>query len=165
MHWFLLACASEPQPAPKPAESPSAMRDALRGIQAGETPDATPTDREPPVVPDEARREEPEPESTDPAECTAAKSRREALQQRILKARASTVDQDEDRMSALQAEMTACISDPSCASDGDRVAKLSSALTSTESSYDVAFQKVAELEAGLYAIDQDIAKACGRPRR
>ena len=162
---MLLACASEPT-APVAEESPSAMRDALRGIQSGETPDATPTDREPPVVPDEARREESEPApSEDPAECREAKARRAALEERIHAARAMAIDPTEDRLSAAQAEMQACIYNPECANDGNRVADLSRRLEAGESSYDAGFDQVAELEAGLFAIDQDIRAACGHPRR
>ncbi|MCP4808776.1 MAG: hypothetical protein GY913_15995 [Proteobacteria bacterium] len=168
MIWILLACGTEPAPAPAPTENPSAMRDALRGIQSGETPDATPTDREPPVVPDEARREAPvaaEAVAEDPAECAAAKAERESVEARIYQARASSIDQDEDRIARVQAEMQACIHDPECASDGDRVAKLSNALTASETSYASGFERVAALEAELFQIDKKIAGACGLPGR
>lgn len=166
---LLLACGT-PERTPEPVEDRSAMRSALTQLQEGGVPDNVPPAGEPPDVPEavSGRRAPPEAQvetREDPAECKAAKARRERQEQAVLEQRGRTVNAAEDRVDAAKAAMARCVQDMECAVDGKRVQELMERDLASEKAYEAAIEGVGKLEAELFAIDQEIAKVCGLPGR
>jgi hypothetical protein len=170
MLWILLACGT-PERTVEPEADKSAMRSALTQLQEGGTPENVPPAGQPPDVPEAvSSRRAPtassdEPSREDPAECKAAKARRERQEQLVLTQRGRSVSLAEDRVNAARAAMASCVKDTECSVDGKRINELMERDASASKAYAAAVEEVGQLEAELYAIDQDIAKACGLPGR
>lgn len=162
MFWtLLLACGAEPPPAPPPDDGAS-LSDALSAIQAGDTPAPPPGEAPPaPGRSDETEAPSPEASPEDPA-CVAAKDKRAGLEARINGFYTREVKPKEDAYSDASSEMRECVHDTECAEDGPKAAELLEAKDEAAEEYAEVQDQANAMRAGLFAIDQEIALACGR---
>ncbi len=167
---WLLACGA-PERASEPEVDKSAMRSALTQLQEGGAPANVPPAGEPPDVPQAVADRRAPPSSSsdeghqDPAECKAAKARRERQEQAILQQRGRSVTLAEDRINNARVAMAGCVQSAECSVDAKQITELMEREASANSAYAHAVEEVGKLEAALFEIDQDIAKACGLPGR
>ena len=173
---LLFACGNETtaaSSAPPPAEN-SEVANILAGLQSGETPDPTPTDQEPPAVPEEVtERAPPEPAAgsassgrTDSPACKAARSERESHQAKIDSYREKDVVAAEARWLQAEEAKNWCAGDlAGCATDGEKFKEYNIAAQVAQKAYEDAQFRVGELEAAFYNIDQEIQAACGTSRQ
>lgn len=169
---LLFACnnaTSTPAP-PPPQDDGSSVASALSALQSGQTPDPTPTDREPPAVPEEVTDRAPaEPAKSggraDSPECKAARQERDEHEAAIDRYRTNDVAAAEQRYINAEAAFSWCLGDVGgCASDGEKVQDYQVAVGVAEKAMNDANFHVGEMEAELYKLDKAITAACGTSR-
>jgi len=172
---LLFACGNDTpaaSSAPPPPEN-SEVANILAGLQSGETPDPTPTDQEPPAVPDDVAERAPEEKAEtgstggrkDSPACKSARQSRADHQARIDSYLANDVVAAEQRWLNAEAAVAWCMNDlGGCSTDGEKFKDFRTSSQITQKAYEDAQFHVGELEASFYSMDQDIQVSCGTSR-
>lgn len=163
----LLACDSTPPPEAT-APGPSSMTESLRrAAVAGQT---SVQDRDPSEIPDRLARESeraatPAPATVDSEACVAAKSDRDRLKARVDTHYEDNIKPAEDRLYQAENALAGCLGDLSgCGADPDKYKAIAERRSAAERSLSRERDRVGELGAELFPLNQQVNKACGLGR-
>lgn len=160
MLWTLLiACGEPPAPPPPPKKANSALSAALEAVQSG-TPDVTPKEGEPPPMPP-ASRETPQAAEPEEGPCKDAHDAVAAYKERMAGVQASAA-RASNQANEAAAEMSRCMYEPECASDGRRAEALKKDLSEKEEEAAQASRALGPMEAQLFELNQAKSAACAR---
>lgn len=141
------------------------MTDALReAAQAGETPGGREEG-----IPDRLARESDRTtavsEDAESEACKTARRNRDRVKRRVDKAYEDRVRPAEDRYNSAQAALDGCLRDlGGCGADADRYKAIADRKVSTEAAVQRELDRIGELQADLFPLNQEVSKACGLGR-
>jgi hypothetical protein len=162
MFWTLIiACGEPPPPPPPPQRANSALSAALEALS--ETPDVTPKEGEPPPMPP-ASRESTTASEPEPGPCLDAHQALDAYNKRVAGVQA-TVARAGNQANDAAAEMSQCLYDTECSSDGRRAEALKKDLSEKEEKATAAAQALGPMEAKLFELNQLKSTACASTTR
>jgi len=150
---------NEPVPAqqePAPAQQQPAQAQAV----AEPRPLQEPVLEEPPEEPLGGVAQEETPETE---ECQAARARLKEERARVDERRGPVIAAAERNLNASQDRFNQCLkgSGP-CSQDAEAISQASARAKQAEAAYSAALQRIGEMEAALYPLEQDVDRACGR---
>ena len=157
-----LACGAEPAEE-SPADG-SSMAESLRRAAA-----AVPAEPDPSGMPERLARESEkrtevavEPDS---AACAEAKRSRDKVKRRTNRVYTDKVQPAEDKAYRAQLALDACIKDlGGCGADPNRYKSVAAKRDAAERALERELEGVGELEARLFPLNREVARACGTSR-
>ncbi|MFT5582707.1 MAG: hypothetical protein ACI9VR_000283 [Cognaticolwellia sp.] len=157
MFWTLIIACGEPaSPPPPPRQVSSALSAALEAVSG--TPDVTPKEGEPPPMPP-ASREAPKATEPEAGPCRDAHEVLEAYNERIAGVQA-TVARAGNLANQAAGDMSACVYDEDCSSDGRRAEALKKDLADKEEKAAQAANALGPMDAKLFELNQIKSAAC-----
>ncbi len=158
----LLACGAEPSA--EPPATGSSLAESLRKAAAAVPDEPDPTGMPERLARESERRTETitEPDSKD---CKAAKQARDKVKKRVSSVYEDRIRPAEDRAYRAQLALDACLKDlGGCGADPDRYKGTAAKRDSANRTLERELQSVGELEAKLFPLNREVARACGDSR-